>query len=401
MNTFRLGNVCEKIGSGATPRGGKESYHSFGIALIRSQNIYNDGFKRDGLAFINEIQAAELANVTIQEGDVLLNLTGDSVARVCQVPREILPARVNQHVAIIRPRNEILNARFLHYYLASAIMQQYLLGLASVGATRNALTKGMIEGLEIPALPLPEQDTIAAILGSLDDKIELNRRMNETLEAMSRALFKSWFVDFDPVRAKAEGWRNGKVEEIASLSRDTVNPGNFPNEVFDHYSIPAFDEKQLPNAETGDQIKSNKFIVTDDAVLISKLNPRIPRVWLPAVGKARRSICSTEFLVASPKTGCTREYLYALFSSDVFLNDFATLVTGTSGSHQRVKAEFLTEMETLIPSKSTITEFTEHAKPLYERTQKNIEQSRTLATTRDALLPKLMSGEIRVRGDTP
>ena len=204
--------VCTKIGSGATPRGGKDVYLQDGsYTLIRSQNVYNDGFHHDGLAFIDERHADELRNVEVFEGDVLLNITGDSVARVCQVVPDVLPARVNQHVAIIRPDSVNLDAGYLRYYLVTPEMQTLLLSWAGSGGTRNALTKGMIESLEISLPPLPKQRAIAHVLGTLDDKIELNRRMNETLEEMARALFKSWFVDFDPVRAKMEGrWRRGQ-----------------------------------------------------------------------------------------------------------------------------------------------------------------------------------------------
>lgn len=150
-----LGNYCSKIGSGATPRGGNSVYLDEGeICLIRSQNIYNDGFKPDGLVFINEDSADKLKNVVIEEDDILLNITGDSVARVCLVEAKYLPARVNQHVAIIRPKQNKFDARFLRYFLATPKMQDMLLVLASAGATRNALTKGMIESLEVPKPPL-------------------------------------------------------------------------------------------------------------------------------------------------------------------------------------------------------------------------------------------------------
>jgi len=173
-----LGAVCSKIGSGATPRGGKEAYRGGATSLIRSQNIYNDRFVHEGLAYIDDDQANELRNVVVEADDVLLNITGDSVARCCQVDPGVLPARVNQHVAIIRPRPETLDARFLRYSLVSPVMQAHLLALASAGATRNALTKGMLEKLVIAAPSLPEQRAIAHILGTLDDKIELNRRRN-------------------------------------------------------------------------------------------------------------------------------------------------------------------------------------------------------------------------------
>jgi type I restriction enzyme S subunit len=199
-DTVELKNVCLKIGSGATPKGGNSVYLPEGkFSLIRSQNIRNDAFDHSGLAFIEEHHAEKLSNVCVQEKDVLLNITGDSVARCCQVDPTVLPARVNQHVAIIRPDPAILDPSFLRYYFVSPVMQNEMLSMAGIGATRNALTKGMIENFEIPLPPLPEQKAIAHILGSLDDKIELNRKMNETLEGMAQALFKSWFVDFDPV----------------------------------------------------------------------------------------------------------------------------------------------------------------------------------------------------------
>ena len=131
-----LGKVCTKIGSGATPRGGKDVYLDEGpCTLIRSQNVYNDGFHHEGLVFIGERHADELQNVEVFEEDVLLNITGDSVARVCQVAPDVLPARVNQHVAIIRPDSVNLDAGYLPYYLASPEMQTLLLSWAGSGGT--------------------------------------------------------------------------------------------------------------------------------------------------------------------------------------------------------------------------------------------------------------------------
>ena len=220
--SLRLGEVCNKIGSGATPRGGKEVYLRNGpCALIRSQNVHNDCFRHDGLVFISEKQAAQLENVEVHSDDVLLNITGDSVARACQVAPDILPARVNQHVAIIRPDPTKLSPQFLMYFLVCPEVQAMLLSWAGSGGTRNALTKGMIESFDVRApTDVNEQRAIAHILGTLDDKIELNRRMNDTLEAMARALFKSWFVDFDPVRAKMEGRDPALPKHIADLFPD-------------------------------------------------------------------------------------------------------------------------------------------------------------------------------------
>jgi type I restriction enzyme S subunit len=212
-------DVTQKIGSGATPKGGKEAYKEEGISLIRSQNVHDFKFSINGLAFIDEEQAYKLKNVIVEENDVLVNITGDSVARVCSAPKEFVPARVNQHVAIIRPDTAVLNWAFLKYFLLSPYQKAYLLTLSSSGATRNALTKSMLENLKINLPPLAEQKAIAGILGKLDDKIELNRQMNQTLEQIAQALFQSWFVDFDPVIDNALA-QSGEIPEALAIKAE-------------------------------------------------------------------------------------------------------------------------------------------------------------------------------------
>jgi type I restriction enzyme S subunit len=237
---------------------------------------------------------------------------------------------------------------------------------------------------------------LADILTALDEKIGLHRQMNETLEALAQSLFKSWFVDVTQ-SALPKGWREGKVSDLATLSRDGLNPGEVPDETFDHYSLPAFDEGRTPKPERGDTIMSNKFIVPPACVMVSKLNPRIPRIWLPDLRGQNRAVCSTEFLVATPKPGVSREFLYCLFINESFVSVFTTMVTGTSGSHQRVRPESLLNMDTPIPPAPLIQKFTDTVAPMLKHISQNIHESRTLAALRDALLPKLLSGELRVK----
>lgn len=177
---MKLRDLCTKIGSGATPRGGKESYKPSGVPLIRSQNVLDWAFSADGLAYLDDNQAELLSSATVQAGDLLLNITGDSVARACMVPTWCTPARVNQHVAIIRPSGA-LDPLYLLGFLQ--IRKPALLKLASSGATRNALTKGMIENLEIEPPSVSDQRAIGTLIGSLQAKIELNRKINDYLAA--------------------------------------------------------------------------------------------------------------------------------------------------------------------------------------------------------------------------
>jgi type I restriction enzyme S subunit len=144
-----LGKVTSKIGSGATPRGGKASYKEEGISLIRSMNVHDFYFKKKNLAFIDDKQADALSNVTLQEKDVLLNITGASIARCCMIPKEYLPARVNQHVSIIRAKKDIINPVFLASLLTSKYFKDQILEIGEQGATRQAITKVQLENFHI------------------------------------------------------------------------------------------------------------------------------------------------------------------------------------------------------------------------------------------------------------
>ncbi len=164
-----LSNVTNKIGSGATPKGGKESYQKLGISLIRSMNVYDGRFEYKDLAHITEKQATQLNNVIVQENDVLINITGASVARSCIVPNGILPARVNQHVSIIRCQQDIINYVFINNMFQNDSFKSLLLDIGeSGGATRQAITKQQLEELEVILPPLELQKQFAAFVHQID-----------------------------------------------------------------------------------------------------------------------------------------------------------------------------------------------------------------------------------------
>ena len=179
-----LKSLTTKIGSGATPAGGRNAYCDEGVPLIRSMNVHFGGFDRTGLVFLNNEQADRLSNVTVQTADVLLNITGASIGRVTIAPNDMAGARVNQHVTIIRPTSE-LSPKFLTIYLASPSIQR-MIDEVQVGATRQALTKAMIEQFEIPLPPLAEQKRIVAKvdeLMALCDQLEVQQQERQTRHA--------------------------------------------------------------------------------------------------------------------------------------------------------------------------------------------------------------------------
>jgi len=182
----KLKDITTKIGSGATPRGGKKNYKESGISLIRSLNVYDDGFEEEKLAFIDEEQARKLSNVELYKGDVLLNITGASVARCCVVPENYLPARVNQHVSIIRLEEGVMDENFLHYLLISKLYKDKLLGIGEHGATRQAITKAQIQDFEVSyPSELSEQKKLISIL---DEYRDLSNAVKDRYEAKLRSI---------------------------------------------------------------------------------------------------------------------------------------------------------------------------------------------------------------------
>ena len=401
-------------------RGKSPDKRPFGIPLITAKIIKSGRIEKPE-EFIAETDYDEWMRRGIpQRGDVVMT-TEAPLGEVAQLGGARIA--LAQRVITLRGKLGVVDNTFLKFLLQSQPVQEQLRSRAT-GTTVLGIRQSELRKISLTLPPLAEQKAIAAVLGALDDKIELNRRMNATLEAMARALFQSWFVDFDPVRAKMDGrkpvgldpataalfpdsfrdselghipkgWRVGRVDEVSDFSRASVTPAEFPEETFDHYSLPAFDDGRAPRAELGKTILSNKLVVCHDSVLLSKLNPHIPRIWLPDLRPNRRSVCSTEFMVTTPRAGITREFLFSLFTGPAFASVYGTLVTGTTGSHQRIRPESVLGMQALIPPVGVIGAFGTLTKPMFDRIHANLQQSRTLATLRDMLLPKLLSGELR------
>lgn len=186
----KLIDITIKIGSGATPKGGNESYKSEGISLIRSMNVHDFDFRAKNLAFIDEQQAKDLNNVTLYEDDVLLNITGASIARCCIIPKEYLPARVNQHVSIIRAKKEIIDPVFLNQLLTSKFYKDQLLFTGEQGSTRQAITKAQLEVFKVS---YPKSLDEQQILLQKTNKISL-----ETKRMMS--IYEQKIIDLEELK---------------------------------------------------------------------------------------------------------------------------------------------------------------------------------------------------------
>lgn len=404
----KLKDVCIKIGSGATPKGGKEAYlEKGGFALVRSQNVLDFSFSYDGLAYINEEQAAKLNNVSLQQDDVLLNITGDSVARVCQVPKEILPARVNQHVAIIRPDKEKLDQKFLKYYLLNPQFKNFMLGLSSVGGTRNALTKVMIEDFRLHLPNLTAQNRIASILSSLDDKIELNRQTNKTLEAIAQALFKEWFVDFNFPGATGEmqdselgeipkGWRVYKIGELVETVSITHK---FPKGKAIFLNTSDIEEGKILHNNYSEKEglpgQAKKSIKKLD-ILFTEIRPANRRYALIDFD-ADDFVVSTKLMVLRATSKIHPIVVYNYLTNSDTLKELQHLAESRSGTFPQITFDNVKTLKIALPEIELLEKYEKIAWSIFRQIKSNEEQTKTLTELRDSLLPKLMKGELSLK----
>lgn len=327
---------------------------------------------------------------------------------------------VNNHAHIVRGNGQA-DTRYLMYALAVTDLSGFL-----TGSTMPKLTQGSMNRIPVIAPPVREQQAIACILGALDDKIELNRRRNRTLEAMARAIFQSWFVDFDPVKAKAAGrkppglskelaahfpdsftdsslgpiptgWRESPLPEVCeinpsrSLSKGKVAP------YLDMANMPT----QGPSPESWvirEMCSGMKFINGD--TLVARITPCLENgktAFVNFLTDGQVGWGSTEYIVLRPRGIIPPVFAYLLARTDNFRSFAIQRMTGSSG-RQRVPPDSLSKYRIATPDaySKLFQQFGKLIAPFFERITGTMQHSRTLAALRDALLPKLISGELRV-----
>lgn len=220
--------------------------------------------------------------------------------------------------------------------------------------------------------------------------------VNNNLEQQAQALFKAWFVDFETNSGTMpSNWKTASLSSIARISTEVFSPSKNPNVEVEHYSIPALDENRYPVFEKSDGIKSNKYRLTHNSVMISKLNPDTKRIWRPYC-ISNTPVCSTEFIVYEPVKTSYRDFVYSIIDSEKFSNFLCAHTTGSTNSRQRVTPSITLNYDIVLPDDETICMFSSIVSPMYDTIENNIKVNQLLAETRDKLLPKLMSGELDV-----
>lgn len=410
MKSTKLKLLTTKIGSGITPRGGSSVYVNQGTNLIRSQNIYNDGFEKDGLVCIDDQTAQKMKGVEVKENDVLINITGDSVARTLIVPKQFLPARVNQHVSIIRTNSE-LNPYFLYYFLIDESTQNHLLQLAGGGGTRNALTKEMLENLEISYPEEKMQDKIVSKLNQIKNLIEIKRKQNQIQEKIIQSVFRSWFIDFNGQTAFVDselgeipkGWNIDTLENICSIIYRY--PEFYGMEKFDR-GVPVIRGEHITNTGFLSLNFSDYWFVTEE---FSKKFPKTILEFNDVVITVRGTvgkigIVSSQHVNAQISPNCIRlnsnysKIKPVFFYYSIKQKSFTDLLQGSvsTSAVPGITAEAIKNMKIIVPPEIIQNKFELISSNILSQIDKNRISIVNLTNIQNSILPKLMSGEIRI-----
>jgi len=395
--------------------------------FLNAGNVTATGFKFSDCAFISEDKDAALRKGKVKRQDVVLTTRG-TVGNAAyfddSVPFENI--RINSGMVILRSDTSALLPRFLYLFVRSTAFRNQVASLRT-GSAQPQLPIKDINRIEIPLPPFEEQRAIAHILGSLDDKIELNRKMNETLEAMARAIFKSWFVDFDPVCAKAEGRDPGLPKEIADLFPDSFEDsemGEIPKGwkvkqigdvvhcvggatpstkeplYWEGGTSPFVTPRDMSNLNSPVILDSERYITQEGVDTISSgllpagtvlLSSRAPIGYL-AIAEVPVSI--NQGIIAMICDGVLPNY-YVLFWAETYMEAIKSNAGGTTFAE--ISKKNFRPINIVVPAPKVLGRFVDYVKPLYEKIICNLIESKNLITLRDALLPKLISGEIHIK----
>lgn len=372
-----------------------------GIHMISAANI-KDGFilRQREEKFVSEETYDEWTTRGIPtKGDVIVT-TEAPVGEVGLI-REEEPLLPTQRLITMRP-GDGLSSTYLKFCLQYERTQKQLESYAG-GTTVSSFNQTDLRNTVIPLPSLSEQQKIGKILDNVERKIELNHQINERLEKAADAVYEAWFVDFKPFdkfKQTKQGeipysFEMGNLSDVAKIDHSRIDPSENPKVNYHLYSFSGHDENKLPKRELGGEINSQKYSVSDCTVLVSKLNPRIPRAWR-VKSAPQNAISSTEFVNLSPPEEEVLNFVYSVTRSNDFQSYLESHTTGTSGSHQRVKQKDILNYTLPLPSKTKLREFDSIISPMYDRIEHNRMEDRRLRKLIGVLLPKLMSGEIRV-----
>jgi type I restriction enzyme, S subunit len=355
------------------------------------------------------------ARRVVQKNDVILSTVRPNQCHYAILKEPIENMIVSTGFTVLTPKENVV-AEYLYFFLTQKEITNRLSVIADSATTSYpSINPEDILNLDITLPHKSYQQKVSDILWAIEEKISLNKKVNHELEAMVKVIFNYWFIQFDfpnhegkPYKSSGgkmvwndelgneipQGWFPQELNQITDVSSESVNPRNFLNADFKHFSIPVFDETGTFGLEKGAQINSNKFLVKESDILVSKLNPWFNRVVLGEKGE--NIICSTEFVVWRSKNNDIKNYLYSIATNKSFINYCTKNATGTSNSHKRVNPTTMMEYKVAHDDK-VAEQFGRKVDSIVKLLFNNMKQNQELITLRDSLLPLLMNGQVKVK----
>jgi type I restriction enzyme S subunit len=364
--------------------------------------------------------ASEAPKFLLKEGDLLFarqSLVLEGAGKCSIFLSDDEPVTFESHVTRVRIDKKRADSLFYFYYFQSHHGKSVIRSIVEQGAGASGIRGSDLHSLEVLWVPLREQRAIAHILGTLDDKIELNRRRNETLEAMARALFQDWFVDFGPVRAKVagrqpylpadlwqlfpgsfddegrpQGWVFGRLGEVADHPRRSVQPEHIAPGT-PYIALEHMPRQSISLAEWGvaDDLESAKHQFFSGEILFGKLRSYFHKAGVAPVD----GVCSTDIVVISPKALDWFGFVLGHVSGSAFVEYTDAGSTGTK--MPRTSWSHMASYEVILPPQGVAAAFNQRVSPLVKSIRNAIHEAKSLAQLRDTLLPKLISGELRIK----
>lgn len=383
-----------------------------GVPLLRTTDISDLNFDR--IKYVTKEFSNKNKKSLVKKGDLIVARHGDNGSAI--VYEKDFFAQVLNAV-VIEPNHEKMSPYLLKIFLESPFVRKQIKGSVK-GSVQGVINTKHVADLLIPLFSDLDYNYIENLIVSIDKKIELNNRINAELEAMAKTLYDYWFVQFDfpddspqsqgkPYKTSGgkmvynptlkreipEGWEVAPLSSITRVSNESINPADYPEKLFKHFSIPVFDATNTFGVERGDTIGSNKFTVEDTDLLVSKLNPWFNRV-VYAMAEPEQ-ICSTEFVVWRCPNASIKNFMYMIATSPQFIAHCTQSATGTSNSHKRVNPNVMMRFDQ--PFNLKVAEkLGQHLEPILKQLIVNQRENTKLASLRDWLLPMLMNGQVTV-----
>ena len=339
--------------------------------------------------------------------------TRDDIGVATYIADDFEYVLLGYHCALITPTPAIVDGKYLNAFMHTRYIQKYFENNASGSGQRYTLSNDTIGNIPVLIPSIEEQRTIGKVLADIDCKIELNKLINDNLEAMAKQLYDYWFVQFDfpneegkPYKSSGgamvwneklkreipKGWSGVSLKDLAVTSRNAITP--VENEVYQHFSIPSFDACGSYSLDNGSDIKSDKFVLQEGQLLVSKLNPWFNRVvWVP---RGTNIIGSTEFVVLNPNNKSESGYIYSVIKSPKFVAYCSQAATGTSHSQRRVSPDVLMAFKVAYEP-GVVQKYGCFMENIQKRQAELLSETATLTKQRNEFLPLLMNGQISIQ----